>query len=458
MRKLWIIVVGVVLIVIIAVLSLVLGRGNQQPGEVTIKIWSPFDEREAYSQLLGTYLANHPQVKIDFQYISAADAKDYEAKVVNAIAAGTGPDIWLIRSDWLPKHQTKLTPAPKNIQWGDSAKGDQIEALKAKVSGAIVEQNSRDGQLYGLPVAVDSLALYINRAVVRAAQSDLSDANNSQADTLSTNPTTWAGVEQWSRLITESTRGTVTRSGLSAGNLENTYAPIDFYLALLTQKGGRLYSSDEKTVALHLAKSGTETYPAQDALSFFTSFAETGNPNYTWPATAGDPTQAFVAGKLGMMVGYSTLAMDIRRINKDFDQAVIIPLPQDKDLIEPSDKRVDYAAYWTQVVNKTSPNSSTAWQVIRATQEREGLRLYSKLTGKVTVGQVDPANSSVSSSSDLSTLDLFAAQIPTSHTVYQPEWQTVTKILQDMARGKLVSQQSASTAVDTAAEALKQLL
>jgi len=457
MKRLWIIIGGVVLIMVFGILSLLFSRGEQKPSEVTIKIWSPFDEGEAYNQLLSNYLTDNPNVKIDFQYISASDAKDYEAKVVNAIAAGTGPDIWLIRADWLPKHKTKLTPAPKNIQWGDNARGDQMAALKAKVSEAIVAQNSMDGQLYGLPVAVDSLALYINRAVVRDAQSDLKEARSSGAETLSTYPTTWKAVEQWSRLLTSSSAGKIVRSGLAAGNIENTYAPVDFYLALLTQKGGSLFTADDKTVALHLAKTGTSTYPAQDALNFFTSFAESGNANYTWPATAGDPVQAFVANKLGMLVGYSTVATDIRRANKDFDQAAIVPLPQDEELIGPSDKRVDYAAYWTQVVSKTSANSAIAWQVIRATQNKEGLRQYAKLTDKVTIDQVDPTVGSPPRVGDLGSLEVFAAQIPTSRVVYQPEWQAVTAILQDMIRGKLVSQQSASTVVDTAAEALKKL-
>ncbi|MEK7548346.1 MAG: hypothetical protein AAB499_00400, partial [Patescibacteria group bacterium] len=110
-------------ILILVVVGLLVSGGGDQPStkEQTISIWSPFEEGAAYDQLVAPLIADSPELKFNFKFIKADSAKDYEAKVVNAIAGGFGPDIWLIRSDWLPKHRTKL--APSTVNWASSRRG-----------------------------------------------------------------------------------------------------------------------------------------------------------------------------------------------------------------------------------------------------------------------------------------------------------------------------------------------
>ena len=75
------------------------GGGNQQPIELTV--WKPFEEQEALSPIFESYRKLHPNV--NFHYVKK-DVATYENELVNALASGTGPDIFSIHNDWLPQY------------------------------------------------------------------------------------------------------------------------------------------------------------------------------------------------------------------------------------------------------------------------------------------------------------------------------------------------------------------
>ena len=307
-------------------------------------------------------------------------------------------------------------------------------------------------------MAVDSLALYINTKVVNDTVNALSENNSVEAEKLNTAPTTWDEVATWSRLITrKDSRGNISIAGLSLGTTGNTYAPVDTYLGMLAQNGGSLFTEDEGGVALHLIKvvDGKNQTPGLQALTTFSSFARSGDPNYSWNAAMGDPINAFINNRLAMMIGYSSLSKDIQKAKKDFDSVKIVPLPQvgDPDI---TNKRFDAANYWTHVVSKVSNKPSTAWAYLQ-TLGTSGSQKYSQLTGKPSFTQAQEATIKLSSG-DLGETELFAQQASFAPAMFKPDWQTIDEAIQDMINQALLPGQSLQAAVDSAAERLKKLL
>lgn len=450
--------IGVLVLVVVVVLVATLAGGKKSPtADNTLAVWSPFDEEAVYKQISEQFLADNPTVKLSFKYVQATDAKDYEAKVVDAIAAGNGPDIWLIRTDWLSKHQTKLTPATKYIDLSKTKK-TEAEAAEEYFGTAIAHQNSRDGALYGWPLSVDSLALYINTKVVNDAANALAESSSADQDKLSTVPATWDELATWSRLLTKKdAKGNVNVSGLSLGTTGNTYAPVDTYLGLLAQFGGSLFTDDQKGVALHLIKTvdGKSQNPGLQALTTFSSYARAGDPNYSWNSSLGEPVSAFVNNRLAMMIGYSTLAREIQKAKKDFDTVKIAPLPQVSDPAI-SNKRVDASNYWTHVVSKYSNKPALAWNYLQ-TLGAAGAQKYAQLTGKPSFVQAQEATIKLGTG-DLGETELFAQQASFAPAVFKPDWQTSDEIVQDMLNQALLGGQSLQAAVDSAAERLKDLI
>ncbi|HUD20722.1 MAG TPA: extracellular solute-binding protein [Candidatus Saccharimonadales bacterium] len=460
MKRGVVIIIGVVLLVIVGIVAIVIGRSGSSTKSTTttLKVWSPYDESKAWDALTAKYTTDNPNVKIEFKYVDATDAKDYEAKVVNAIAAGNGPDIWLIRNDWLPKHQTKLVPSTSYVKWSTSKSVTETQAINNLFGQNLAAQNSLDGQLYGYPISVDSLALYINQDVIRATENDLGNQNRSaDSDTVGTTPTTWADVAKISQLITKKSGGTITRSGIALGTTGNTYAATDILSAMLAQYSGKLYTDDHKDVAINLANvtAGVSSFPGQQALGLFTSFATPGNANYTWNSSLGDPVQAFASNKLAMIIGYSTLANQIKAANKDLTDVKVVALPQVADLDLGGDP-VDLAAYYTAVVPKTSANPKLAWQLLNSLGGSD-LNAYAKESGRPVLSQTDLTNPNKKPSGNFGETTLFADQVAWAANLYQPEWQGVAATLQDSIN-QVLQGQSISTAIDNAAAGLKKLL
>ncbi|MDO8649934.1 MAG: extracellular solute-binding protein [Candidatus Berkelbacteria bacterium] len=449
--------IGVFVLAIAVVLITALSGKNASKTDNTLTIWSPFDEGDVYKQISEQFLLDNPTVKLSFKYVQAADAKDYEAKVVDAIASGTGPDIWLIRTDWLSKHQTKLIPSTKYISLSKT-KNTEAEAAQEYFGTSVANQNIRSGALYGFPLAIDSLALYINTKVVNDAINALTESSGAEAEKLNTAPATWDEMSIWSRLLTKKdARGNISVAGMALGTTGNTYAPVDSYLSLLTQYGGALFTNDEKGIALHLIKivDGKSQTPGLQALTTFSSFARAGDPNYSWNASMGDPVNAFVNNRLAVMLGYSTLSQDILKAKKDFNSGKIAPLPQVSDPAS-TNKRVDSASYWTHVVSKYSNKPSTAWAYLQALGGT-GSERYSQLTGKPSLVQTQDATAKLSMG-DLGETELFAKQVVFAPTVFKSDWQSSDEIVQDMLNQALINSQSLQAAVDSAAERLKGLL
>lgn len=450
--------IGVFVLAVAVVIIVALGGSKKTTiTDNTLTIWSPFDEADAYKQISQQFLQDNPSIKLSFRKVDSTDAKDYEAKVVDAIASGAGPDIWLVRTDWLAKHQAKLTPSAGYVSWSKDKKTDQ-EAAQQYFGTAIADQNSRDGKLYGFPLSVDSLALYINTKVVSDASNALAATNQAEADKLGNAPTTWSDLTTWSRLLTKKdAKGSVTVGGLALGTTGNTYAPVDVFIGILSQLGGSLFTSDEKGVALHLVKvvNNQNQTPGLRALTLFSSFARPSDPNYSWSATMGDPVTAFVNNKLAMMIGYSTLSKDIQRADKNFDTVKIIPLPQIDDPAV-TGKRVDVANYWINAVSKFSTKPQIAWAYLQALGST-GSQKYSQLTGKPAFTQSQDASIKLAAG-DLGETALFAEQAFFAPAVYKPDWQTTDEIVQDMINQSLIANQSLQDAIDSAAERLKGLL
>ena len=460
MKRGVIIIAGIVLLVIVTIVAIIIARsGSDTPTSTTIKVWSPYDESKAWDKLAQTYLMENTDVKLEYKYIEANDAKDYEAKVVNAIASGNGPDIWLVRNDWLLKHQTKLAPASDYVTWSDDKNTTEEDALKDIFGDNLASQNIIDGKLYGFPVAIDSLALYINTEIVRAVQDEFSEQENYAAiELISSDPKTWAELTEWVKLVNKRSGSSFSRSGIALGTVDNTYAATDIYLAMLAQYGGNLYSEDGKNVALNLAgtANGSTVFPAQQALALYSSFAKADSANYSWNSSMGDPVTAFAQGKVAAIIGYSSMYNQIRQVNKKLESIKVLSLPQVKDLDLGGD-RIDYAAYYTATVSKTSNNPAIAWEFLKSL-DTTVVDEYAKASLKPTTNQLDITNESKSLSTGFGQTDLFAQQVLWSAKIIKPEWQGVDQAIQDCINQIVVQNQSIVTAIDNATDKLKKVI
>jgi len=151
------IIAGSALFIILFIIGVATGlipglrRIQERAPEVTLTVWS-VDSRVLFNDNLLGYTALRPNVRVNFEEINPAT---YEQDLINALAAGRGPDIVMFHNSWLPKHYNKLVPA----------KDEQLTLTSLRETfPEVVEQNfAPDGQIFALPLYIDTLALLYNR-------------------------------------------------------------------------------------------------------------------------------------------------------------------------------------------------------------------------------------------------------------------------------------------------------
>lgn len=131
---------------------------------VEIEYWQyVFDTRvKAMDQLIAEFQKANPDItvkQVTFPYA------DYQTRVIAANMAGNAPDVMQLFYGWLDKFVAGgiLQPLPK-----DAFPQDKIE----KDFFPIVTAMKRDGEYYGLPTAVRSLALFYNKKLFKEAGLD----------------------------------------------------------------------------------------------------------------------------------------------------------------------------------------------------------------------------------------------------------------------------------------------
>ena len=241
---------------------------------VEIEYWQyVFDTRvQAMDQLIANFEAANPDITVNHQTFPYAD---YQTRVVAANVAGQGPDVAQLFYGWLDNFI-----AGGLIQPLDPAvfPTEEIEADFFPIVSAM----ERDGQYWGLPTAVRSLALFYNKDIFEAAGLD----PESPPQTLDE--------------LAEAAEATVERDG--AGNIISVGIAMGmagqdhqwWREGLVRQFGGQPYSDDGRTV----------TYNDEAGLAATTWQADLylGDDGVTQVGFMDEPQAAFRAGRAAMRV------------------------------------------------------------------------------------------------------------------------------------------------------------
>ena len=113
-----------------------------------------FEDRRVILPIIQKYQTAFPNVKIKYKQVGF---NDYEKSLLNSLAAGAGPDLFMFHNTWLPKHFDKITPVSES-----QFTASQITALYPTV---VVQDFAPDGVTWALPLYIDTLALFYNKDI-----------------------------------------------------------------------------------------------------------------------------------------------------------------------------------------------------------------------------------------------------------------------------------------------------
>lgn len=341
------------LILIVGGLFIFGGRKTEKLPEVDLVVWG-VEERNAMNNVLGNYMGVRRNVAVKYQQM---DPATYEDSLLNALAAGQGPDVFMFKNTWLPKHFNKLAPVGET-QFG-------LAQLRQLFPTAVEQDLAPDGIIFSLPLYIDTLALYYNQEIF--------DTNG-----IAVPPSTWTAFRELvPRLRQADTAGNINRAAAALGGSSRSISRAADILSLLMLQAGAKMTNDDFSQATFAGRVG-DFVPGLDALDFYVQFADRQNRFYTWNDNLGEDLDNFSKGKLAMMVNYGEGQKDLKDLNP-FLKFKIAPLPQPTL----TDSAVNYASYWGLAVSNKAEYPDWAWDLIiyLATDELAN-EIYIKESGR----------------------------------------------------------------------------
>ncbi len=335
---------GLLALLVIFAVPFFSGCGTQNNGyAVKLEIWGVLDESAVYNEVITKYKELNPYA-VDIKYRKFSP-ETYKQELIDGLASGQGPDIFLINNAWLPSFENKIEPAPSVLM------GEQ--ELAANFPDVVSFDFMNQRKVYAVPLSVDSLQLYYNKDIFNAAG-------------MTTPPKNW---QEFGDAVQKLTRvdatGNIIKAGVAMGTTQNVSRFSDIFTMLMIQNGVQLPLGRGETSKIDqgvVGQDGKVIQAGEQALGYYTQFAKTStgssipNPFYSWNSRQINSIEAFASGNVAMMLGYSWQGKDLKNKNPKLNFAVA-PLPQ-----ADASKPATIAGYWGYAVSKNKVSTTTNQQ------------------------------------------------------------------------------------------------
>lgn len=303
------------------------GGGIGGKKKTQISFWG-VENANYIKTLTDAYSAANPTFQINYQQF---DESTYEKTLINALAAGQGPDLFMFNNLWLKKHSDKIISAPDS-QFSIT----QIRQLYP----TIVEQNfTASGKIYALPLYIDTLALIYNK--------DYFDTKG-----VAVMPNTW---QQFQTLIPKLTtldqNNKITKSAAAIGGSEKSVSNAsDLLNLIMLQFGAEMLNQ--------YGEANFNDEQGKQAFNFYLQFSDPSNKYYTWNDSLRYSLDNFSQGNTAAIFNYSSSIASLKAKNP-FLNIAVAPMLQFNE-----NSPINWTDYWGVAVSNQSKNQLAGWNFI----------------------------------------------------------------------------------------------
>ena len=403
--------------------------GGQKQKTKTLTYWRVFDGKDAFQEIIKEYEKRHPNVKIKYKKLRY---DNYREELLNAMAEDRGPDIFSINNSWMKEYKSKISPLPDRITVKELTQKGVIKkeaVLKEKTKDAlslkdiedkfidvvyddaVIENKKGLEKIYGLPLAVDTLAMYYNKDLLNNAG-------------IASPPEYWNRTFQKNvkKMTKQDSKGKIIQSGVAMGGSENIERASDVLSVLMMQNKATMMTESGNVLFTESRPDGSA--PGLEALRFYTDFSNPAKEVYCWNSNLDNSLKKFTEGNLALMFGYSYHLPTIKSRAPKLDFSVA-PLPQ----IENQEK-INHANYWMEVVSQKSEHKEVAWDFLMFATKKKQAQKYLQETNNPTA-----LRSLVDKQVEDREIGVFAKQLLTAESWYEGyDYQATEDIMKDMIK------------------------
>jgi ABC-type glycerol-3-phosphate transport system substrate-binding protein len=353
-------------------------------------MWTTTDDPIVFKPILKKFQAIRPYISITIEKVVS---DDYASLLKDAWARGKGPDIFELPASWtgqfandfivpVPKTTNVFTYTTKKVLFKTDVTIKKtpvpsvtIPQLQNDFAYVVSEDVVRNGNIYGLPLSLDTLVLYYNKDILRSAN-------------IAEPPRTWTQLAAMApRLSIADEDGKILQSAIAIGRGGNVLHSADIISLLLLQDGVNM--NENGKVLMDVSESDEGTNLGVNALTFYASFASPSKAVYSWNAEQPKSLDAFMRGKTAMYIGYNAERDTIQ--NQSSINLGIAPmlhlLDDGKDAMYTAagnPMQVNYGDYQVYSVFQRSAHPQEAWNFVQyMTKQADIASLYLVPTRKI---------------------------------------------------------------------------
>ncbi len=371
------------------------GFGGSEQTEIVFWGVSDADNSNAIQSIIDEYSSTEPNVKINYRRFDNADT--YEKTLLNALATGQAPDIFMFHNGWLPKHYDKVVPVPESYL--------PLTQFRQLFPTVAEQDFVSGGRIYSIPLYIDTLAFIYNKNIF-------------DAKSVAIPPKTW---QEFQGLIPQLKQVNVLNqivkpAAALGGSEKNIDSASDLLALLMLQFGSQMMDQYGK---INFGSEGLS------ALNFYLQFSNPSNPYYTWNENLRSSLDSFAEGSTAIIFDYASSLPLIKAKNPYLDIGVS-PMLQFSDPNQ--NQPINYADYWGLSVSNQSRNQDSAWNFIfSATMDSQISEIY------LQAGEKPPAlRSLIEKYKNDPNLGVFARQALTARSWRQPDNAAIRQIFSNM--------------------------
>jgi multiple sugar transport system substrate-binding protein len=289
---------GFFIIAGLLVIATVKARGGD--ARVEISIWGSAPSAEM-DDLRERFFSKNDLLGVSYRSIPA---ESFDQELLEALAAGRGPDLLLLPAELLLRYRDKLAFIPYA-----NYSARQFRDTFVQEGDLFLLPNG----IAALPFSLDPLVMYWNRDFLDEAGIAAPPKYWDEFLLLANNLTLKDGL------------GNISRSAVALGEYRNIASAKELLSALFLQSGNPIVAPDSSGVF----RASLSQPSAAGVLDFYTEFANPLKPVYSWNRSLPHSTSAFLSSKLAVYFGFGSEYSALRKGNPNlnFDVAVL-PRPR----------------------------------------------------------------------------------------------------------------------------------
>lgn len=384
---------------------------------VILEYWTVYNDVNQLKKFATEFNTQKPNIKINIKKVRY---EEFDNLLLNALADDVAPDIVSVNVRDLHKYANRLSAMPETVKesrlvtTGQYFKETVLETnslpmpstryVKSSYIKTVYDDVVINKNIYGLPLAMDTLVLYYNE--------DLLDRAG-----FAEPPQTWDDFISQVKASTKfDSNGNILQSGVALGTGKNINNAFDILSLFLLQSKVTIATGNYVGFASGINPSNFDEHSTIKALNFYTDFARPNKDVYTWDNTQGQALQEFARGKTTFYFGFAYDMPNIKSLAPQMNLEVV-PVPQ----LNPEDP-VNVANYWVESVVEKSKDKNEAWDFVRFITTPDKVKEYTKITGQPT-----PLRSQIAEQKEDEVLGPFVVNILNIENWYRGRDYTVAK-------------------------------